>query len=156
MVEELILAGADIVKVGIGPGSVCTTRVKTGVGYPQLSAIIESVQMLHMDWVALSLAMAAAHARAMLRRLLVGVQILSCSAACWRVMMRCEVSIVEVDGEKYCEFYGMSSATAMEKHVGGVANYRASEGKAVRIPYRGGVLQTLRDILGVFVLHVPT
>ena len=50
--------------------------------------------------------------------------------------------------KKYCEFMAVSSATAMEKHVGGVANYRASEGKAVRIPYRGGVLQTLRDILG--------
>ena len=60
----------------------------------------------------------------------------------------CEVSIIEIDGEKHCEFYGMSSATAMEKHVGGVANYRASEGKAVRIPYRGSVNQTLRDILG--------
>ena len=47
MVEELILAGADIIKVGIGPGSVCTTRVKTGVGYPQLSAIIECADAAH-------------------------------------------------------------------------------------------------------------
>ncbi len=47
MVEELILAGADIVKVGIGPGSVCTTRIKTGVGYPQLSAVIECADAAH-------------------------------------------------------------------------------------------------------------
>ena len=40
MTEQLILSGADIVKVGIGPGSVCTTRKKTGVGYPQLSAVL--------------------------------------------------------------------------------------------------------------------
>lgn len=47
MVEELILSGADIIKVGIGPGSVCTTRVKTGVGYPQLSAVIECADAAH-------------------------------------------------------------------------------------------------------------
>ena len=47
MVEELILAGADIIKVGIGPGSVCTTRKKTGVGYPQLSAVIECADAAH-------------------------------------------------------------------------------------------------------------
>lgn len=47
MVEELILSGADIIKVGIGPGSVCTTRMKTGVGYPQLSAVIECADAAH-------------------------------------------------------------------------------------------------------------
>ena len=47
MVEELILSGADIIKVGIGPGSVCTTRKKTGVGYPQLSAVIECADAAH-------------------------------------------------------------------------------------------------------------
>lgn len=47
MVEELILSGADIVKVGIGPGSVCTTRLKTGVGYPQLSAVLECADAAH-------------------------------------------------------------------------------------------------------------
>lgn len=47
MVEELILSGADIVKVGIGPGSVCTTRMKTGVGYPQLSAVLECADAAH-------------------------------------------------------------------------------------------------------------
>ena len=47
MVEALIFAGADIVKVGIGPGSVCTTRKKTGVGYPQLSAVLECADNAH-------------------------------------------------------------------------------------------------------------
>lgn len=47
MVEELILSGADIIKVGIGPGSVCTTRIKTGVGYPQLSTVIECADAAH-------------------------------------------------------------------------------------------------------------
>ena len=47
MTEEIILAGADIVKIGIGPGSVCTTRKMTGVGYPQLSAVIECADAAH-------------------------------------------------------------------------------------------------------------
>ena len=56
--------------------------------------------------------------------------------------------IVEVDGKKFRQFYGMSSKTAMDKHAGGVAGYRASEGKTVQVPYRGAVAETVRDILG--------
>lgn len=147
MVEELLLAGADIIKVGIGPGSVCTTRVKTGVGYPQLSAIIECADAAHglggqivsdggckipgdiakafgggADFVMLG-GMLAGHTES-------------------------GGKTVEIDGEKYKQFYGMSSDTAMNKHVGGVANYRASEGKTVEIPYRGPVVNTVQDILG--------
>ncbi|MDF7823027.1 GMP reductase [Pontiellaceae bacterium B12227] len=147
MVEELLLAGADLVKVGIGPGSVCTTRVKTGVGYPQLSAIIECAD--------------AAHG--------LGGQIISdggCAipgdvakafgAGADFVMLGGMLAghdesggeVVEQDGEKFKQFYGMSSSTAMDKHAGGVANYRASEGKTVQVPYRGDVESTLNDILG--------
>ena len=147
MVEELLLSGADIVKVGIGPGSVCTTRVKTGVGYPQLSAIIECAD--------------AAHG--------LGGQIISdggCTnpgdvakafgAGADFVMLggmfaghdESGGEIVERDGETFKLFYGMSSSTAMEKHVGGVAEYRASEGKTVEVPYRGAVANTIQDILG--------
>jgi len=147
MVEELLLAGADIIKVGIGPGSVCTTRVKTGVGYPQLSAIIECADAAHglggqivsdggckipgdiakafgggADFVMLG-GMLAGHTES-------GGQ------------------TVEINGEKFKQFYGMSSETAMNKHVGGVANYRASEGKTVQIPYRGKVENTVQDFLG--------
>jgi GMP reductase len=147
MVEELLLAGADIIKVGIGPGSVCTTRIKTGVGYPQLSAIIECAD--------------AAHG--------LGGQIISdggCStpgdvakafgAGADFVMLGGMLAghdesggaIVERDGKTYKQFYGMSSATAMDKHAGGVAEYRASEGKTVEVPYRGKVENTIQDILG--------
>jgi GMP reductase len=147
MVEELLLAGADIIKVGIGPGSVCTTRVKTGVGYPQLSAIIECAD--------------AAHG--------LGGQIISdggCStpgdvakafgAGADFVMLGGMLAghdesggeLIEKNGQKMKLFYGMSSATAMEKHVGGVADYRASEGKTVEVPYRGNVENTVLDILG--------
>ena len=147
MVEELLLAGADIIKVGIGPGSVCTTRVKTGVGYPQLSAIIECADAAHglggqivsdggckvpgdiakafgggADFVMLG-GMLAGHSES-------------------------GGKTVEINGGKYKQFYGMSSETAMNKHVGGVANYRASEGKTVEIPYRGAIENTVQDFLG--------
>lgn len=147
MTEELILSGADIVKVGIGPGSVCTTRVKTGVGYPQLSAVIECADAAHglggqivsdggcivpgdiakafgggADFVMLG-GMLAAHEE-------------------------CEGQIVEQNGQKMMKFYGMSSASAMNRHVGGVAEYRAAEGKTVYLPMRGSVEETILDILG--------
>lgn len=147
MVEELILSGVDVVKVGIGPGSVCTTRKMTGVGYPQLSAIIECADAAHglgglicadggctvpgdiakafgggADFVMLG-GMLAGHDQA-------------------------EQEIKEEEGKKYVFFYGMSSDTAMKKHKGGVAEYRASEGKTVKIPYRGDVSTSLQDILG--------
>ncbi|HEY5687496.1 MAG TPA: GMP reductase [Yeosuana sp.] len=147
MVEELLLSGADIVKVGIGPGSVCTTRIKTGVGYPQLSAIIECAD--------------AAHG--------LGGQIISdggCTtpgdvakafgAGADFVMLGGMLAghdesggeIIDKSGKPFRKFYGMSSSTAMEKHVGGVADYRASEGKTVEVPYKGKVESTLQDILG--------
>ncbi len=147
MVEELLLSGADIVKVGIGPGSVCTTRVKTGVGYPQLSAVIECAD--------------AAHG--------LGGRIISdggCTCAgdvakafgggADFVMLGGMLAghdesggeIVERDGKQYRLYYGMSSTTAMEKHAGGVADYRSSEGKTVEVPYRGPLEATVRDILG--------
>ena len=147
MVEELILAGADVIKVGIGPGSVCTTRIKTGVGYPQLSAIIECADAAHglgghiisdggckipgdiakafgggADFVMLG-GMFAGHDES-------------------------GGEIVEENGKKYRLFYGMSSQTAMDKHSGGIAEYRASEGKTVKVSYKGAVAETVKDILG--------
>lgn len=147
MVEELILSGADIIKVGIGPGSVCTTRKKTGVGYPQLSAVIECADAAHGlgghiisdggctcpgDF---SKAFGAGADFVMAGGMFAGHD-------------QSGGDVVEEGGKKFKLFYGMSSATAMEKHSGGVANYRASEGKTVRIPYRGDLNATIRDILG--------
>lgn len=147
MVEELLLSGADVVKVGIGPGSACTTRTKAGVGYPQLSAIIECADAAHglggriiadggctcpgdvakafgggADFVMLG-GMFAGHDES-------GGQ------------------LVERGGQQYKLFYGMSSKTAMARHAGGVAAYRTSEGKTVEVPYRGAIADTVQDILG--------
>ena len=147
MVEELLLSGADIVKVGIGPGSVCTTRIKTGVGYPQLSAIIECADAAHglggqiisdggcVTPGDVAKAFGAGADFVMLGGMLAGHD-------------ESGGDVIEKNGKPYRKFYGMSSSTAMEKHVGHVAEYRASEGKTVEIPYKGKVETTLQDILG--------
>ena len=147
MTEELLIKGADIIKVGIGPGSVCTTRKKTGVGYPQLSALIECADAAHglnghilcdggcsvpgdfgkafgagSDFI-MSGGMFSGHAES-------------------------GGSLIEENGKQYKEFYGMSSSEAMNKYSGGVASYRTSEGKKVLIPYKGPVENTILDILG--------
>jgi GMP reductase len=147
MTEELIISGADIVKVGIGPGSVCTTRVKTGVGYPQVSAVIECADAAHglnghviSDGGCscpgdVSKAFGAGADFVMLGGMLAGHD-------------ESGGELVEDNGEKYKLFYGMSSDTAMNKYHGGVANYRASEGKTVKVPYRGALEITISDVLG--------
>jgi GMP reductase len=147
MVEELLLAGADIIKVGIGPGSVCTTRVKTGVGYPQLSAIIECSDAAHgLGGQIISdggckvpgdvvKAFGGGADFVMLGGMLAGHE-------------ESGGELIEKEGKKYKLFYGMSSETAMDKYAGGVADYRASEGKTTEIPYRGFVTDTVQDILG--------
>lgn len=147
MVEELLLSGADIIKVGIGPGSVCTTRVKTGVGYPQLSAIIECSDAAHgLGGQIISdggckvpgdvvKAFGGGSDFVMLGGMFAGHQ-------------ESGGDLIKQDGKQYKLFYGMSSETAMKKYAGGVADYRASEGKTTQIPYRGKVTNTVQDILG--------
>ncbi|MGF1528418.1 MAG: GMP reductase [Candidatus Competibacterales bacterium] len=147
MVEELLLAGADLIKVGIGPGSVCTTRSKTGVGYPQLSAIIECADAAHG---------LGGHIIADGGCTCPGDVAKAFGAGADFVMLggmfaghdESGGELIERDGRKTVLFYGMSSDTAMEKYSGGVAEYRASEGKTVEVPYKGPVDATVRDILG--------
>tara|TARA_R110002012_G_scaffold37631_1_gene105266 strand:- start:489 stop:1526 length:1038 start_codon:yes stop_codon:yes gene_type:complete len=143
MTEELILSGADIVKVGIGPGSVCTTRIKTGVGYPQLSAIIECADAAHglgghiiadggcSSSGDVAKAFGAGADFVMLGGMMAGHD---------------EGGGEVIDGN--VQFYGMSSDTANTKHFGGLKEYRSSEGRTVKIPYKGAVKDTVQDILG--------
>lgn len=162
MTQELILRGADIVKVGIGPGSVCTTRIQTGVGYPQLSAIIECADAAHglgahiiadggctcpgdvakafgagADFVMLG-GMLAGHDEG-------GGEV---ETRIYTLPYTGKDRKPIVEFKQYVKFYGMSSTTAMNKHHGGVAEYRSSEGRTVEIPYKGAVENTVRDILG--------
>jgi GMP reductase len=142
MTEELILAGVDIVKVGIGPGSVCTTRKMTGIGYPQLSAVIECADAAHG---------LRGHIIADGGCTVPGDIVKAFAAGADFVMLGGMLAGHKEGGASPFgdnQFYGMSSDTAMDLHNGGVANYRASEGKTVEIPYRGEVSRTLQDILG--------
>lgn len=148
MTHQLLRSGADIVKVGIGPGSVCTTRKKTGVGYPQLSAIIECADAAHgmnghicadggcKDEGDVAKAFGAGADFVMLGGMLAGHD-------------ECQGSIQKRgEDDYYMTFYGMSSEIAMNQYSGGVADYRASEGKVVEVPYRGPVKKTVKQILG--------
>lgn len=160
MTEELILNGADIVKVGIGPGSVCTTRIKTGVGYPQLSAIIECADAAHglgghiigdggcTNPGDVAKAFGAGADFVMLGSMLAGHK--------EGGNVNQEITSIELDQtgqtnakvKSFVEFHGMSSKEAMDIHYGGKADYRAAEGKSVKIPYKGEVKDTVEDILG--------
>lgn len=168
MTQELILAGADVVKVGIGPGSVCTTRIQTGVGYPQLSAVIECADAAHglgghiiadggctcpgdvakafaagADFVMLG-GMFAGHIEG-------GGEIIEKTYRTGELDISADGEEIignVLDVKKFVQFYGMSSDTAMKKHSGGVANYRSSEGRTVEVPYKGSVVNTVNDILG--------
>ncbi len=143
MTQELILRGADIVKVGIGPGSVCTTRIQTGVGYPQLSAIIECSDAAHG---------LGAHIIADGGCTCPGDVAKAFGAGADFVMLGGMLAGHDEGGGEVNDglvtFYGMSSDTAMEKHHGGVAEYRSSEGRTVQVKYKGAVKDTVLDLLG--------
>ena len=175
MTEELIFhGGVDIVKIGIGSGSVCTTRLKTGIGYPQLSAIIECSDAAHSVGghvcsdggctmpADVCKAFCANSDFVMLGGMLAGTD---CCAGEWEYEWKCttlgEDSLLNkewwqpfdpqypTDKRKVSlKFYGMSSKEAMDKHTGGVADYRTSEGRCVSIPYKGKTQNIMKDILG--------
>jgi len=173
MTEELILSGADIVKVGIGPGSVCTTRIQTGVGYPQLSAVMECADAAHglgghiiADGGCTSpgdvaKAFAAGADFVMLGGMLAGHDEGGGEVITKRYLTNeiahsgFDIGGIDVgepkqviEEKKFVQFYGMSSKAANDKHFGGLKEYRTSEGREVLVPYRGTVGDTIQDILG--------
>ena len=140
--EQLVLAGADVVKIGIGPGSVCTTRKMTGVGYPQLSCIIECADAAHG---------LGGHVMSDGGCIVPGDIAKAFGAGADFVMLGGMLA-----GHKECQgevkdgsmiFYGMSSEEAQLKYYE-EKTYRASEGKLVHVPYRGLVEGTIEEILG--------
>ena len=149
MTEALILAGANIVKIGIGPGSVCTTRKVAGVGYPQLSCIMECADAAHglggyvlSDGGCTCPGDVAKAFGAGADFVMIGGMFAGCDEAGGTLVCDDDRNPIAR------QFYGMSSDTAMEKYSGGVASYRASEGKTVNVPYTGPVSETMQSILG--------
>ncbi len=146
-VESLAQAGADIVKIGIGSGSVCTTRLKTGIGCPQLSAVMDCWEVAQKYKVKIMSdggiqtpgdickAYAAGADFVMLGSILAGHKDTT-------------ENVIYKDGRAFVEFYGMSSQEANDKYNGGMGKYRTAEGKKVLIPLKGNVMDTVEDILG--------
>lgn len=147
MTEELILRGADIVKIGIGPGSVCTTRFQTGVGYPQLSAVIECADSAHGLGGLVVSDGGCSSPGDFAKAFGAGADFVM-SGGMFSGHDESGGDVIVRDGKKFKLFYGMSSTTAMEKHRGTVAEYRSSEGRTVEVPYKGPVEGTIQDILG--------
>ncbi|MCL1944362.1 MAG: GMP reductase [Firmicutes bacterium] len=167
LVQELILAGADFVKVGIGPGSACTTRQKTGVGYPQLSACIECGDAAHGLDAGIVLdggmrspgdiakAFAANADFVMLGGMLSGTD--ETDGDIEERIVQTNIIKRSHDGQiiglqeeiqKHKIWYGMSSEYAQQKYMMGMKDYRTSEGRREEVPYVGPVQPIVDDILG--------
>lgn len=147
-VMDLVMNGkVDIVKVGIGNGSCCTTRKQTGIGYPQLSSVIECSDTAHgIDAHIISdggMQVIGDFAKAY-----AGGADFVMSGSMFAGHTETNGVLFEQDDKKFKLFYGMSSTTAMDKYNGGVAKYKSSEGKTVKIPYKGPVENTIYDIMG--------
>jgi len=147
MVEALILAGADIVKIGIGPGSVCTTREVTGVGYPQFSATIECADAAHGMRAHICTDGGLKKPGDFSKAFGAGADFVM-SGNMFAGHDESGGNFREIDGEQYKEYYGMSSDVAMDRYNGGMAGYRASEGKRVLVKCKGPVASTVQQILG--------
>lgn len=147
MTEQLLLSGADIVKIGIGPGSVCTTRRQAGVGYPQLSAILECADAAH-GLGGRIMADGGCTVPGDVAKAFGGGADFVMMGGMFAGHEESGGELVEENGEKFKIFYGMSSEKAMKKYYGKVADYRSPEGKVVKIPYRGPVKNTIQEILG--------
>ena len=150
MTAELLLAGADIVKVGIGGGSVCTTRIKTGVGYPQLSAVIECADAAHGIGGHIIADGGCNSSGDMVKAFAAGADFVM-AGGMLAGHEECDGILVfedDIETPVGMEFYGMASQTAMDRHGNPNREYRGEEGKTVVIPYRGPVEHTAKDILG--------
>jgi GMP reductase len=170
MVEELVLhGGVDIVKIGIGPGAVCTTRLKTGVGYGQISACLECSDAAHGLGALICGDGGCKHVGdvckvfgtgadfVMLGSMFAGTD--ECEGE-WEYEYLCGKGTIQEFWQpmdpgtntevrkKTLKFYGMSSKEAMDKHNNGVASYRTSEGRCVKVPYKGLASDVLLDIFG--------
>lgn len=148
MTEELIINGkVDIVKVGIGPGSACTTRLKTGIGMPQLSAIIECADAAHGVGGYIVGDGGITCPGDMAKAFGGGADFVMCGGI-FSGHDENPGEIIEENGKKYKLFYGMSSEHAMIKHYGEKANYRSSEGRVLKVEYKGSIKNTIEDYLG--------
>ncbi len=159
MTQEIIINGkADIVKIGIGPGSVCTTRMVTGVGYPQLSAIAECADVAHgleahicadggMDREdKICKAFGAGADFCMLGGMLAGTD--ECEGEWTAEHVDISEKPYKLYGKRFLKYHGMSSEQAMDLHSGGMADYKAAEGIEIIVPAKGPAAKIIQKIKG--------
>jgi GMP reductase len=152
MTEELLLNGADIVKVGIGSGAACLTRRKAGVGYPQLSAVIECADAAHgisnaQGYGTIIADGGATNPGDVAKAICAGADFVMMGSL-FAGFTQSEGELIEENGNKYKLHFGSSSKTALEKFYGKVDPHRASEGRTTKIPYKGDIHPFISDLLG--------
>ena len=143
MTEELIINGADVVKIGIGPGSVCTTRTMTGVGVPQFSAIVDCSDAANGVGGHIMADGGCVHPGDIAKAFGGGAHMVMIGGM---LAGHDESETQVVDGKR--EFYGMSSDRAREVHGQRKDGYKGNEGRLISLPDRGPVAKTLEDIIG--------
>ena len=152
MTEEIILAGADIVKVGIGPGSACTTRRMTGVGYPQLSAVIECSDAAHgianERGYGLVIADGGQQYPSCVAKAFCGGADFNMMGSLFSGFDESSGELVEKNGKKYKEYFGSSSNKALQEFYGKKEEHRASEGRYILMPYKGSIHIFIQDLFG--------
>ncbi|MFT4297930.1 MAG: GMP reductase [Candidatus Woesearchaeota archaeon] len=152
MTEQLILSGADIVKVGIGPGSVCTTRRMTGIGYPQLSAVIECSDAAHglanNQGVGLIIADGGCTCPGDIAKAFCAGSDFAMLGSMFSGFEESGGETVEKDGKLFKEYYGSSSNKALLQNYGKKDKHRASEGRYTLIPHKGFIEDFLQDLFG--------
>ena len=148
-VKDIIKTGANMVKVGCGSGSACTTRLKTGIGYPQLSVILECAEVAHANGGHLISDGGIVYPGDIAKAFVAGTDfVMLGSMLAGHSESPGELQLNPKDNKWYKAFYGMSSEDAIEKHNGGMKNYRTAEGKSVMIKYKGSMANTIKDING--------
>jgi GMP reductase len=153
MTEQIILSGADIVKVGIGPGSACTTRKMTGIGYPQLSAVIECADAAHgisngQGGYGLVIADGGQQYPSCIAKAFCAGADFNLFGSMFSGFDESAGNLIEKDGKKYKEYFGSSSNKALIEHYGSKSDYRASEGRYILMPYKGPIEIFLQDLFG--------
>lgn len=153
MTEEIILSGADIVKVGIGPGSVCTTRRMTGVGFPQLSAVIECADAAHgisngKGGYGLVIADGGQQYPSCVAKAFCGGADFNMMGSLFSGYDESAGELIEKDGKKFKEYFGSSSNKALLEFYGEKSSHRASEGRYVLMPYKGSIHPFIQDLFG--------
>lgn len=153
MTEQIILSGADIVKVGIGPGSACTTRRMTGVGYPQLSAVIETADAAHgisngRGGSGLIIADGGQQFPSDVSKAFCGGADFNMMGSMFSGFAESAGKLVEKDGKKFKEYFGSSSNKALTEYYGKKEAHRATEGRYVLMPYKGNISDFIQDLFG--------